>query len=204
MPRSASRSSRTWLVIAIILFTLLAGYVAIGPFLTLQKIQTGLSQKDTAILENNIDFESLRTSIKAQLSAQMAESTDKALGGNENPMASLAKMFLTQAVDKIVEHSLTAQGLANLMRGQPHDRNSSDNRPKGDNSEPGKPAPSASGNTADQSPPDLLAQADISYDSLNQCSFWITNAKGQHTRIIFTRSGLRWQLTDIRLPQPAD
>lgn len=205
MSNPAKRSSRYWLIAPVILITLMIGYLAAGPFLTLYRIQEGLTEKNTTTLEENIDFQALRTSIKTQLNQQMAQTTDNALGGADNPMANLAKMFLSQAVDKIVEHSLTPKGLTNLMQGQAHPRKATETESgQQDKTPEPEPSPPTRNDSQPSDKVNLMDQADMTYDSLSQSSFWITNKKGQQTRIVFTRYGWRWKLSDIRLPAQAE
>ncbi len=193
---------------ALVFAIVFAGYVAAGPFMTMHRIQTELSSNDSQRLENNIDFETLRASIKTQLNQQMEKTTDQALGANNNPMASLAKAFLSQAVDKIVEHSLTPQGLANLMRGKTQKapgKNAANESANTDTPQTesgnGNTTEKETGNTtANREPTNILDQADMTFDSTSQCSFWVTGNDGKKTRIIFTRYGMRWKLSDIRLP----
>jgi len=197
---------------ALVFAIVFAGYVAAGPLMTMHRIQTGLSSNDSQLLEKNINFETLRASIKTQLNQQMEKTTDQALGANSNnPMASLAKAFLSQAVDKIVEHSLTPQGLANLMRGKTQKAPGKNSADKPDDNTTTQ-TEVGQGNTteeetinttANREPTNILDQADMTFDSTSQCSFWVTGNDGKKTRIVFTRYGMRWKLSDIRLPDAA-
>jgi len=166
--------------IGVVILVLVVGYAAAGPYLTISAIKTGIVEKDSEKLSENIDFPTLRQNIKEHLNAEMMKSAATEL--KDNPFAALAAGLATKMVDGIVDSFVTPSGLAALMEGK---------------------KPSKEGNGGNPSPPkkgDLFKNARYSYDSTSKFSIWVPNDKGEEARFILKREGLSWKLVNIIIP----
>ena len=169
------------LVVAGIL--VVVAYIAAGPYLTLLDIKTGVIEKDSEKLADNIEFSTLRQNIKDQLNAKMMEKAATKI--KDNPLAALAAGFATKMVDGMVDSFVTPNGLARVMGGKSLAK------------------PSATDTEASDKPPtkdDLFKNARYAYDSINQFSIWVPNQKGEEVRFILTRDILSWKLTNFVIP----
>ncbi|MHB8790145.1 MAG: DUF2939 domain-containing protein [Desulfobulbaceae bacterium] len=167
------------LIVGLILVTVV-GYGATGPYLTVSAIKTGIVEKDSEKLSENIEFPTLRQNLKDQLNAAMMKDTATEL--KDNPFAPLAVGFVTQIVDGMVDSFVTPVGLAALMEGK---------------------APSGKGGTESTTTPnkeDLFKNARYSYDSTRKFSVWVPNDKGEEARFVLQRDGLSWKLVNLIIP----
>lgn len=159
---------------------LLSGYLAAGPFLAVSEIKTGIVERDSVKLSQNIEFPVLRQNLKERLNtAVMRKASAEA---KDNPWALLATGFATKMVDGVVDSFVTPSGLAVLMEGKKPSRN---RNARGD--EPVEKD-------------ELLKNARYSYDSMSMFSVWVPNDEGQETRFVFQRYGLSWKLVNLIVP----
>ncbi|MCI5218995.1 MAG: DUF2939 domain-containing protein [Candidatus Electrothrix sp. LOE2] len=166
--------------VAGVVLVLIVGYVAAGPYLTVSAIKTGIVEKDSEKLSENIEFPTLRQNMKEQLNATMMKNAATEL--KDNPFAALAAGFATKMVDGIVDSFITPSGLAALMEGKkPSQGKNSDNttQPKKD---------------------DLFKNARYSYDSMSKFSIWVPNDKGGEARFVLNRGGISWKLVNLVIP----
>jgi hypothetical protein len=170
--------------VALLLVVLLAlgAYVAAGPWLTVRAIRHALQAQDASALAEQVDFASVRTSLKAQMEDRLARATGPRWQSNLLGEAglTLAHGVLETAVDAMV----TPSGLAALMEGRAVWK-----RLRG-----GFPSP------APETEP--LHDARYRYESLSTFTATIRDADGAPTVFVLRRNGLRWKLADIRLPPP--
>ncbi len=83
-----------------------------SPFLTLNNIKNATANRNAEALSQEIDFPSLRTSIKENIKAQVLKQVAGA--GTSKPTPELVEKIVSPAVDKIV----TPEGLEQLMLDQ--------------------------------------------------------------------------------------
>ncbi len=167
-----------WVVGAIL--TLVMGYVAAGPYLTVSAIKTGIVEQDSEKLSENIKFPTLRQNLKEQLNAAMVKNSATDL--KDNPFAALAAGFASKMVDGMVDSFVTPAGLAAIMEGK---------------------KPSKNGDVESTTPPkkdDLFKDAKFSYDSTSKFSIWVPNDKGEEARFILQREALSWKLVNLIIP----
>lgn len=163
-----------------VLLVLLIGYVAAGPYLTVSAIKTGIVEKDSEKLSENIEFPTLRQNMKEQLNAVVMKNSATEL--KDNPFAAIGVALATKMVDGIVDSFVTPSGLAALMEGK---------KPrKGENS----------GNTPPPQKDDLFKNARYSYDSMSKFSIWVPNDKGEEVRFVFKREVFSWKLVNLVIP----
>lgn len=200
------------LALGVLLSLGLLGYGAAGPYLTIHQIKTAVRQQDAAALAEQVDFAALRANIKAQLNARALGGRLDAAAGGES-MAGLLQGLASKLLDGIVDSLITPDGVIHLIEeGAPR-------LPRGKqapSSADEAAAPSASGlpdataparsNTppppAAQQRPEPLGGARYSFDSVSQFSARVTHRRGDETRFVLTRDGLRWKLSNIIFPAP--
>ena len=154
---------------------LIMGYVAIGPFLTFSAIKTGITEKDSVKLSENIDFPILRNNLKEQISAAIIkDATSKS--NNKSFIALKAALMQKKITDNIIDSFITPGGLSMIMN---------ENEPK-------KKEP--------QTKNEILKNAKLSYDSINKFSIWITNEEGKEIRFVLGREWMTWKLINIIIP----
>lgn len=166
--------------VAGIILALIIGYVAAGPYLTVSSIKTGIVEKDSDKLSENIEFPTLRNNLKEQFNAAMLKNAATEL--KDNPFAALAAGLATKMVDGIVDSFVTPSGLAAIMEGE---------------------KPSKNGNVESTTPTkkdDLFKDARFSYDSTSKFSIWVPNDEGKEIRFVLQREGLSWKLVNIIVP----
>lgn len=166
----------------IVLFVLImiACYVAAGPYLTVSAIKTGVINKDSVKLSQNIEFHSLRQNVKDQFNAVMIESATK--HADDNPFAALAVGLATTMTDRIVDSLITPNGMTTMLQGKLKDK---DDRERID--QPVKKE-------------DLFKNARYSYDSINTFSVWVPVEDKEEVRMVLQRDMLTWKLVNIIIP----
>lgn len=175
---------RKIVVIAVLLAVALVAWVAAGPWLAVDAIKDALRAQDSTALAARVDFPALRTSLKHQLADRLvrragAEAQSSALGAIGLRMA-------TGATSLAVDATVNPAGLAALMEGRAIWRQ------VGDDFDP--PAP---GSTAREP----LRDAAYRYESPSRFTITVHDETGSPLVFILTRQGLRWRLTDVRLPR---
>lgn len=187
---------KKWLWLVAALLVALAVYVGAGPYLTVRAIRSAVERQDAAALSKQVDFPTLRASLKAQLTDRMVReagpdvqaSTFGAIG------LSLAGGLIGGAVDAMV----TPTGLGALMEGRKVWKRVGDGF-----SLPSTPAAPAEDSGASAGPPAQrpFDGAEYRYESLSRFSATVRDDSGRPIRFVMTRDGLNWKLSDIRLPQ---
>ena len=175
---------KRWLVLAIALLLALGAYVGAGPYLTVRAIREAVKTQDAGALSKQVDFPALRSSLKLQLNdrlvreagADLQSSLLGALG------LSLAGGLIGGAVDTMV----TPVGLGALMEGRKVWKRVDDGL--------------SSPDMATGQPQEPLHDARYRYESLSRFTATIQDESGRPLVFVMTRSGLRWRLSDIRLP----
>lgn len=158
-------------------------YVALGPYLTVSAIKTGIVENDAETLSDHIEFPTLRQNLKEQLRVVIMKSA--ATEVEDNPFGVLLAGLATTFVDGMLDSLVTPSGLESMMEGH----------------EPSTERSSSSTSTkTTKERDDLFRDARTSYDSLSKFSVWVPNDAGGETRFVLKRSGLSWKLVNILIP----
>lgn len=170
------------LVIAVGLF---AVYVVAAPFITVYQMKSAAENRDGETLSEYIEFPSVRQSLKDQLNALFAK---KMVEDTENKLfAVLGAAFAGTMVDKVVDAYVTPAGITQLMAG---------NKPQ-----PGAEQGDGSAGSAERKPlRKLLADASMSYESLDKFVVTFKDEDGGEFKFVLRRRGISWKLTDIIIP----
>jgi len=157
----------------------LAGYVASGPYRTLNGLQAAITQGDTTALARYVDFPTLRQNLKDQFGASASSRINDALPNGI--VSQIAGGIANSVVDATVDSLVTPVGFNRLLMGAALIANNfSDN----------------SGLSLEQ----RLESGRRSFESLNTFTLAFSAAAGGELVIVLTRSGLDWQLTNVRIP----
>lgn len=179
---------KKWLLAAGLALLLLFGYVAAGPYLTVRAIRGAVVEQDAAALARQVDFPALRDSLKAQLRQRLLDSV------GINPQAGLlgefGGMVAGGLVNATVETMVTPTGLGALMEGRKVWRRVGDGIARPDMADPSSARP----------PVEPLQGARYRYESSTRFTATVRDDNGRPIVFVMTRDGLRWRLSDIRLP----
>jgi hypothetical protein len=178
---------KRWLVGGVLLALVLglATYVVAGPYLAIYGIRTALAEQDTAKLERHVDFPALRVNLRAQVEDYLARRAGPEVSSNLFGAAalSIANQVLGRGVDTLV----TPMGITAILQGRSTWKRAIGDTIGGDTYAPAVPA-------------EPLKEAEHRYESLSRFTATVHDADGDPVVFIITRQGLRWRLTDIRLP----
>lgn len=174
------------LVVAVVLLALLIGAWAAGPFLAVHNIRKAVEAQDTAALSEHIDFPALRRSFKQQLDDQLVRRAGADV--QANPFGAVALRMAGSLTDGVVDMLATPAGLGALIEGRGLlDRLSRE----------GIQSESTAQGAGNEDP---LDGARYCFQSPSRFTITLHPDSEQPLLVGMTREGLRWRVTDIRLP----
>jgi len=176
---------RFWWLLPLLLLLALGAYVVAGPYLAIRGISRAIEQQDTAALERHVDFPRLRANVKAQLDDYLVrragiDAQSSLLGGFA---LQLAGGLTGAGVDTLV----TPMGIGALLQGHQLWKRASGETIDGDTWS--RPMPARP-----------LHAARKHFESTSRFTATVQTDSGQPIVFVLDRQGLRWRLTDIRLP----
>lgn len=171
-----------WLLAAALL--VLLGWVAAGPWLAVHAIKDALRTQDAGALAAHVDFPALRASLKHQLADRLVRGAGAEV--QSSVLGAVGLRMATGTTSLAVDATVNPAGLAALMEGRAIWRQ------VGDDFSP--PAPGGAAR-------EPLRDARYRYLSPSRFSITVEDASGAPLAFILTRQGLRWRLTDVRLPR---
>lgn len=175
---------KKWIGLVLALLLLLTTYVAVGPYLTVRAIRIAVKEQDAAALSRQVDFPALRASLKAQLDDRLLRKAGPDL--QSNPLAAFGLSIANSLIGGGVDAMVTPAGLGALMEGHKIWKRVDDGISPPD---PAAPAP------------EVLHDARYRYESPSRFTATVADDEGRPMVFVMTRDGLRWKLSDIRLPQ---
>lgn len=175
---------KKWLWLTAVLFAAVLAYMAAGPYLTVNAIRVAVKTEDSRALAKQVDFPPLRDSLKAQLGDRLVRDAGPAI--QSSAFGSLGLRILGGVIGGAVDAMVTPAGLGALMEGR-----------KVWNRGSGIPPPSRSDTSAQSEP---LRDARFRYQSPTRFTATVIDEDGRPVVFVLTRKGLRWKLSDIRLP----
>src|SRR5688572_25465247 len=107
---------KKWLALVLVILVLIGGYIAAGPFMTVNAIRTAVRDQDVAALSKHIDFPALRMSFKQQLDDYLVRRTGPDV--QSNVFGAIALRVVSGATDGLVDAMATPAGLAALLEGR--------------------------------------------------------------------------------------
>ena len=173
-------------LLALVLLVVLAvsAYVAAGPFLTVRSIGAAVQRGDMASLQRDVDFELVRASLKAQLEDYLARKMGDP--GTDSRLKALGRQVTATMTGGVVDALATPAGIGAILQGRSVIRRAMGYPPER--------------SQAPEQQFDPLRGAQYRYESASRFTATVQNADGVPIVFVFTRDGLRWRLTDVRLP----
>lgn len=190
---SAPKYGHRWKLMAAVVPVLIIAYVVAGPWITMYRIKYAVNNGDTIALAQYIDFALIRESCKSQISVAITKNFTEDGDLKNNMFAGLALVFIPKIVDVTVNTYLTPSGIVAMTKGETPQMGH--NKKVG--AEESKPS---TGENQTQSVRRPFDGARTEFNSANTFSAWIDGKNGDPLRLVFSRSGLSWRMTDIILP----
>lgn len=185
---ATDRSRFRWLawVVAGVLVALLA-WVASGPWRTIEGIRQAVKTEDASALARHVDFPALRASLRPQVQDRVVRAAG--VDAQSGPLAAFGVTVAAGVAGGVVDAMVTPVGLGAMMEGR-----------KVWNRVGNVPPPSRA-DTSQQ--PEPIPDPRFRYESFSRASATVTLADGGELTLVMTRRGVRWRLSEIRLPPPA-
>ncbi|MGY1424869.1 DUF2939 domain-containing protein [Lysobacter sp. A289] len=175
---------RKLLVLAGLLAIVLLGYVAAGPYLAYSAIRDAVETKNMAKLDKHVDFPVLRENLKLQIDDYVVRRAGPDL--QSSLLGAVATRMASGMAGVAVDTMVSPAGLAALLEGR-----STWHRIVGDTGD----------NAFTPEPPaNPLREPSYRFQSPSRFTATVHSDGGEPIRFVLTRDGLRWKLTDIRLP----
>lgn len=183
--RTGSRRRWIWIALAALALALLA-FVAAGPFIALRGIQHAVTERSVTALMLHVDFPVLRENVRAQMESRIAEQFAKRVGNDTGMMGMASGTLAKQVSDSAVNAMVNPAGIMVLLEGNALARNISKEPLRDEHGQATAPM--------------QLSDAKFRYESLSRFTATMQSQDGKPVVFVFSRKGLRWKLTDIRLP----
>ena len=175
-----------WLVLAFAALIALAAYVVAGPYLAINGVRNALKQQDTAALARHVDFPVLRGNVRAQVDDYVLRQAGPEV--QRSPFGAIALRMAGGLAGGAVDTLLTPTGIGAVLGGRSlWHRGSGGGIDRKDS-------------YAHSAPSDPLESARHRYESTSRFTATVDDSNGNPVVFVISRSGLRWKLTDIRLP----
>lgn len=173
---------KKWLIAAAVLLVLLLAYAVAGPYLAINGIRNVVASGQYGELSRFVDFEKLRASVTPQIQQRIAGGIIGHMGrGTASDVVSGVTSVISEpAIDAMV----SPIGIATLLRGSALAKQLSGQVKPGEQ-------PRAF---------DPLKDAKTGFESPSLFTATVANAEGQPVVFEFTRTGVAWKLTGLRLP----
>ncbi len=163
---------------------LLLAYTAAGPFLAIHAIRDAVRSEDSRALSKRVDFPALRQSLKLQLSDHIVRQAGQDV--QSSLLGAIGLRIAGGAAGVGVDAMVTPVGLSALMRGRRLWALSSGTAPIYGDAQTPQPEP--------------LADAHYRYHSPSRFTATVRDDRDRPIVFVLTRTGIRWKLSDIRLP----
>ena len=174
---------KKWWIGAAILLVLLLGYVAAGPFLTVNAIRDAVRAQNMPELSRHVDFPALRGSLKLQLDDYLVRRAGPEV--QSNAFGAIALRIASGMAGGTVDAMVNPAGLAAMMGGRNVWQRASGGGARADTGTP---------------PADPLQDARYRFESPSRFIATVLDDAGQPVVFVLTREGLGWKLSDVRLP----
>lgn len=181
---------KKWLTITAIIGLMLLVYAALGPYLTIRRIENSIARQDYETLSEQIDFPAVRADLKRQLRRKLESETPeflKKIPYADETVARLGAVFLEQTIDPLM-----AGQLLYIMQG---------NHPDLDFglSELLQPAAVPESTSTEA----VFHNAQHQYVDHRTFVATVAHTETGTYRFTFRRNGLHWKLAGIELPMLA-
>lgn len=159
---------------------LLAFYLVTSPYITVYQMKSAIANHDIEAFSKHVEYPSIRQNLKDQMKAMFTKKTNES---KDNPFATMGASFAGMMVDKIIDTYVTPSSITQLMSGE-------------------KPKLGLGNNNVESNNPSRkpLADASMSYESIDKFVVKVKNTDGGEGRFILRRRGINWKLTEIIIP----
>ncbi|MBW8822758.1 MAG: DUF2939 domain-containing protein [Xanthomonadales bacterium] len=181
-----TRVQRRLSITAAILLAILAVFWFSGPFAAIHGLRKAIAAKDASALETYVDFPALRGNLSPQIEDRIARSISARLGSSAN--GGLVGRAAKAISDNAVNAMATPAGIGVLLQGDALYK-----QVGGDTV--------GDGAIRTARPVDPFAGTHGRFESLTRYVATMTTDGGD-VGFVFEPRGLRWKITNIRLPQP--
>ncbi len=176
---------KKWIALFVVVIVLLLGYVASGPFLAYNAIRDSIQTQDTARLARHVDFPVLRRNLKLQIDDYVVRQAGPDV--QSSFLGAFAVRIASGVAGGVVDTMVTPAGLGALLEGR-----TVWHRVSGGG---------LSENTYEHAQPeDPLREASYGFESLSRFTATVHDDDGEPVTFVLSRDGLRWKLTNVRLP----
>jgi hypothetical protein len=175
-----------WLALLLAALIALAAYVAAGPYLAVNGVRSAIKDQDTAALERHVDFPVLRSNLRAQVDDYLLRQAGAEM--QRNVFGAIALQVAGGLAGGAVDALLTPAGIGAVLGGRSlWHRGSGAGIDRNDS-------------YSHSAPHDPLEGARYRYESTSRFTATVDDRDGDPVVFVMSRDGLRWKLTDIRLP----
>ncbi len=152
------------------------GGIYFSPYLTLNNLKTATANRDADALAGEIDFPSLRTSIKEGVRSQVLKQMAANAGTKATPV--MGKEMVGKMVDPVVDKIVTPEGLDQLMQDK---------------------VPGAKIDIADLEKNIADSEVKMGYESLDRFVVRIVDKVdgSKEVSLVLKRNGLAWKLAGV-------
>ena len=166
-----------------LLFTtlLVVSYLFLTPYLVLMSLKEAAQAQDREAIAERVEFPTVRESLQKQLQTEITNDLLPS-GGQAATRPAVALLGTTKSsslADKLVDDFITPSNLIGLLALGKSDSSKLD--------------------TIEDLNDAAIHSASLRYRGINQFSLWFDGVVGGIT-LVFSRRGLRWKITEIRLP----
>lgn len=175
---------KAWIALVFAVLLALAAWVAAGPWLTINAIGDAMQANDADALAGQVDFPALRASLKHQLADRVVRAAGSEV--QSSALGAFGITLATGATSLAVDATVNPVGLAALLEGRAVWRQ------VGNDFKPVAP---------DAPARDPFKGASYRYESLSRFTATMPDESGTPMVVVLTRQGLRWRLTEVRLPR---
>lgn len=175
---------KKWLALALVVLLAVMGYGIAGPFLAMQGIRAAVEERDMAALDRHVDFPAVRRSLRLQIEDTLARRAGA--DGQEGLLEAIGLKAASMAASTAADAVASPAGIAAVLEGRSVVR-----RIAGGGSRDA---------FADVEPEQLLDDAEYGFESPSRFTATVRNADGHPVVFVLTRQGLRWRVTDVRVP----
>jgi hypothetical protein len=156
------------------------------PYLTIRHIRSAIEREDADALSAEIDFTSLRSNLREQLNFLM---TNQAVTqAKDNPFSALGALFGATMIDRLLDAYVSPYGIKQLFT------QSASSHASGSTS----PFQIDKGRVES-----TFGSANCAYENASRFLVTLQNPDGSRPKLVLTRTGLSWKITNILLPTDA-
>ncbi|HEY4529021.1 MAG TPA: DUF2939 domain-containing protein [Luteimonas sp.] len=170
-----------WLALAVL--AALLAWTASGPWRAMAGIHRAVQAGDAAALAHHVDFPALRASLKPQVQDRIVRAAG--VDAQSGRFAAFGLTVATGLAGGLVDAMVTPVGLGAIMEGRKvWERVGNVPPPSTDLHQQARPGP----------------HPELRFESLSRASAVVVLDDGSELTLVLGRDGLRWRLTEIRLP----